>query len=65
MNKIWNKREHNVVSSILDNGKGSRKLEIKIDHVVKNLFYLTTLLLKALIQLWTFTVTNFVGQYFK
>ena len=29
------------MGKVLDNGKGSRKLEIKIDHVVKNLFYFT------------------------
>ena len=29
------------MGKVLDNGKGSRKLETKIDHVVKNLFYFT------------------------
>ena len=29
------------MGKVLDNGKGSQKLEIKIDHVVKNLFYFT------------------------
>ena len=31
-----------LLAVILDNGKGSRKLEIKIDHAVNNLFYFTT-----------------------
>ena len=30
-----------LLAVILDNGKGSRKLETEIDHVVNNLFYFT------------------------
>ena len=36
---IFNKNINMLLAVILDNETGSRKLEVKIDHVVNNLFY--------------------------
>ena len=36
---IFNKNINMLLAVILDNETGSRKLQVKIDHVVNNLFY--------------------------